>query len=86
MRFLIDNSVSWRLADLLSRLGHEAIHVRQVGLGDAADAEIYAHAVQERQIIVTQDVDFGTLLAMDKSKSTAVILYPTITGRQSDHM
>jgi predicted nuclease of predicted toxin-antitoxin system len=33
MRFLIDENVSWRVAELLTKAGHDAIHVRDaVGL------------------------------------------------------
>ena len=30
MRFLVDEDVSWRVADLLTKTGHDAIHVRDL--------------------------------------------------------
>ena len=41
MRLLIDNALSPALADLLRRAGHDAVHVRDVGLHHASDEEIF---------------------------------------------
>jgi predicted nuclease of predicted toxin-antitoxin system len=81
MRFLIDNSLSWRLAKWLGETGHDAIHVRDIGLGDAPDQVIYSRASSETRILVTQDVDFGALLALDANPTTSVVLYRLNDGR-----
>jgi predicted nuclease of predicted toxin-antitoxin system len=81
MRFLVDNSLSWRLAEWLRANGHDARHVREVGLRDASDQDIYARASEESRIVLWQDVDFGFLLARDDSLATAVILYRLSDGR-----
>ena len=63
MRLLVDNALSPALADLLRNAGHEAAHVREVGLHHADDEEIFERAAAEDFILVSADTDFGTLLA-----------------------
>jgi len=64
MRFLIDNALSPVVAEGLCQSGHDAVHVRTVGLAAAADATIFEYAAREQRVIVSADTDFGTLLAM----------------------
>ncbi len=44
MRFLIDNALSPRIAEGLNEAGHDAIHVRDIGLASATDDKILSHA------------------------------------------
>lgn len=44
---------------LLRREGHDAAAVRDVGLREASDREIWAHCVQTGQVIVSKDDDFA---------------------------
>lgn len=51
------------MAEHLLELGHDAQHVRQVGLAGATDAETLAHAALESRVVVTENaVDFVPLL------------------------
>ena len=63
MRFLIDNALSPVLATLLSRAGHDALHVRTIELQRAEDIVIFDKAAAEHRILVSADTDFGALLA-----------------------
>jgi predicted nuclease of predicted toxin-antitoxin system len=51
MRFLIDNALSPALAAVLSESGHDAVHVRDVGLRDGADDAIMQYATAEDRIV-----------------------------------
>src|SRR5262245_66682669 len=62
MKFLIDNALSPALAPLLQQAGHDAVHVRSIGLQHAEDDVIFDRAGAERRILVSADADFGTLL------------------------
>ena len=42
-------------AELLRNLDHDAVSVAQAGLGEADDVEVYAAAVSEGRVIVTED-------------------------------
>lgn len=74
MRFLIDQPVSWQVAVELELTGHDAVHVRQIGLSSASDAEILARAADESRVVITQDTDFGMLLARSGVKHPSIIL------------
>ncbi len=56
-------------------MGHDAIHVRDVGLADASDEVIFDFARHEDRIIVSADTDFGTLLAMQSMAKPSLILF-----------
>ncbi|MFZ4487595.1 MAG: DUF5615 family PIN-like protein [Candidatus Nanopelagicales bacterium] len=44
--------------------GYEAVHWSDVGERNAPDREILEHVHRNGQVILTQDLDFGTLLAV----------------------
>ncbi|MGH9409395.1 MAG: DUF5615 family PIN-like protein [Vicinamibacterales bacterium] len=44
MRFLVDNALSPALAVLLTDAGHDAVHVRSLGLQHAQDMDIFERA------------------------------------------
>ena len=74
MRFLVDQAASWLIGAALTKAGHDAIHVRDLGMAEAADQDILAHAAQDNRVIITQDTDFGTLLAISQASRPSVIL------------
>ena len=81
MKFLIDNALPPRLADLLLEAGHNAVHVREYGISGAKDEEIVRRALAEDRIIVSADTDFGAILAAQEGNRPSFILF-----RDSDLM
>ena len=75
MKFLIDNALSPALAALLQQAGHDAIHVRSIGLQHATDDVIFERAALEQRIVVSADADFGMLLALRSSRQPSVIQF-----------
>ncbi len=60
MHFLIDANMPRSTGPLLLRHGHEAVHVRDVGLGPD-DAAIARHARAHDMALVTRDFDFADI-------------------------
>jgi len=58
MRFLIDAQLPPTLARLIASHGQEAQAVRDVGLREASDDEIWAFALQGDWVVITKDEDF----------------------------
>ena len=56
--------LSPRWVGFLVAAGHDAVHWVEVGEPNAPDRVILARAHHNRQVILTQDLDFGTLLAV----------------------
>ena len=82
LRFLIDNALPPRLADLLRVAGYDAVHVRAYGIQAATDEEILARALQEDRIVVSADTDFGAILAAQEAERPSFILFrdPNLLG------
>ena len=55
-------NLSPRLATHLSSHGHDATHWLEAGQPDAADNLILQWAGEQHRVIVTGDLDFGTML------------------------
>lgn len=64
MRLLVDEALQDAVAHRLAEAGHNATHVRLLGLAGHTDEDVMALAVDEDRILVTTDTDFGTILAL----------------------
>ncbi len=59
MRFLLDANMPRSAAGAVQRLGHEAVDVREIGLGGAEDKQIAAYAREHGLTLITRDFDFS---------------------------
>ncbi len=59
MKFLLDANMPRSALVVLREAGHEANHVRDLGLGDATDAAIDDRARAMDAVIVSRDLDFA---------------------------
>ncbi len=82
MRFLVDSPLSPRLAEALRLSGHDAMHVRDLGLQAAEDREILQRAAAEGRTIVSADTDFGTLLALRRESKPSVVIFRQAANRR----
>lgn len=73
-----------RVAELLVERGHGAVHVRDIGLGGAADGDVLARAVDDRRVLVTENArDFLPLLdhRQGSGRPMTPVLIALTTGR-----
>lgn len=75
MRFLADMGVSSSLCEELRRRGHDAIHLREIGLQCLPDDEILNLALKQGRVILTFDLDFGDLLAAGGHSLPSVVIF-----------
>jgi len=73
MKILVDMNLSPGWADFLTGNGIEAIHWSFIGSQDAPDSEIMAYAKTYDFTVLTNDLDFGYILAITHGKKPSVI-------------
>lgn len=62
-----------RWVDFLNEHGHESVHWHSVGSPAAPDIDLIEYARGNDFVILTQDLDFGTLLALSGDRMPSVI-------------
>ncbi len=73
MKLLVDMNLSPRWVETLAASGIEAEHWSSIGIATASDAQIMAHAAAEDCVVLTHDLDFGSILAATKGRKPSVI-------------
>jgi predicted nuclease of predicted toxin-antitoxin system len=81
MKILVDMNLSPSWAGFLTENGIETVHWSYVGPPDASDTEIVTYAKEHDFTVLTNDLDFGFILAVTRSKKPSVI--QTRTGALS---
>jgi predicted nuclease of predicted toxin-antitoxin system len=81
MKILVDMNLSPAWAGFLTGNGIEAVHWSSVGTPNAPDTEIIKYAKAHNFTILTNDLDFGYILAITHGKKPSVI--QTRTGALS---
>ncbi len=75
MKFLLEENISPYVAGLLNEVGHDAVHVRDVGLLKAPDETVFARAAEDGRVLVSGDTDFGRLLMEAEVRRPSLILF-----------
>ena len=65
IKLLLDMNLSPRLATLFREKGHEAVHWTEVGSPTAFDKDILQWASENGWVVITNDLDFGAILALE---------------------
>lgn len=64
MRLLADLHIAPRTVEFLRTLGHDVCRVTYLLPANASDQAIVERAAQEHRIILTQDLDFSSIIAL----------------------
>jgi predicted nuclease of predicted toxin-antitoxin system len=74
MRFLLDANMPRSAAGAVQRLGHEAVDVRDIGLGGAEDQQVAAYAKQHNLALITRDFDFSDVRNYPPAEFAGIIV------------
>lgn len=75
MKFLLDVGISPRLGELLSNDGHTYRFLPNFYSSKTADTDILQIAIENNEVIIAHDLDFGNLLAFSEQNRPSVILF-----------
>ena len=64
MRFLVDENLPRRFANILRDAGHDVSHVLDLDLGGRPDDDLFELARREGFVVVTKDADFSALAVL----------------------
>ena len=73
MKLLLDQGLPRSAAALLRDAGIDALHVGEIDMSAAEDAEILHRGREEGRTVATLDADFHALLALDEAIAPSVI-------------
>jgi predicted nuclease of predicted toxin-antitoxin system len=66
-------NMAYRWPAMLANRGIEAIHWAEIGPGDAPDREIMDYAKSKGYAVLTNDLDFGVVLALTAAFAPSVV-------------
>lgn len=73
MKLLLDQGLPLSAAALLRDKGIDTIHVSEISMSEAEDADIIQRARDEARIVATLDADFHTLPALNAVIAPSII-------------
>ncbi len=77
MKFVVDMNLTPEWCEALTAEGWDAVHWYTVGPATALDEGILTWALTEGRIVLTQDLDFGAILAATNANAPSVVLLRT---------
>jgi len=87
MKLLLDMNLSPDWEVFLASEGFESVHWSRIGAATAPDTEIMAYAAANGYVVLTYDLDFGTILAVTHGEKPSVVqirsedLHPSTIGK-----
>ena len=83
MRLLLDMNLPPALALWLRGEGHDAVHLRELGLSSLPDRDVFARAATEGRIVITFDLEFGDIVGSASGTGPGVVLLRLRSARQA---
>ncbi|MCG8450863.1 MAG: DUF5615 family PIN-like protein [Pirellulales bacterium] len=73
IQLLIDMNLSPDWVDFLSSQGWQTVHWSTIGKSNATDIEVLDWARKNDHVVLTHDLDFGTMLALSHKAGPSVL-------------
>jgi predicted nuclease of predicted toxin-antitoxin system len=73
MKILVDMNLSPMWVRFLAEAGFEAVHWSEIGAHDATDTHLLEWAFERDYIVLTNDLDFGAILAATQRRRPSVV-------------
>jgi predicted nuclease of predicted toxin-antitoxin system len=73
VQFLVDMNLSPKWVSALAQSGIEAVHWSTIGAANTSDPEIMAYAKERGFVVLTNDLDFGSILAATGGRAPSVV-------------
>jgi predicted nuclease of predicted toxin-antitoxin system len=75
VKFLLDQGVPLRAAEILRDRGLDTVHASEVGLSRADDSDILRWCVENEAVAVTLDADFHARIALSRRVAPSAIRF-----------
>jgi len=75
MRLLADMGISVKAVVALRALGHDAVHLRELGLQRLSDEEILAKAAAEGRVVLVHDLDMSRIMALGGASKPSIVTF-----------
>ena len=72
MKILIDMNIPLKYAALLAKKGIEVLRWSDIGAPNATDVEIMEYSRKNNYVVLTCDLDFGTILSLTQDRKPSV--------------
>ena len=79
MKFFVDECISPSLVRQLHGLGYDAVHPRDLGRLGESDRTIFALAIDEDRIVVTENANDFRALAATVDLHPGIVVLPSVT-------
>ncbi len=80
MKFLVNMGVSPATVRFLRGLGHEAVRLSDLGHEKQSDREVIRYAREHAQVVITFDLDYPALLALNPDSRVSAIVLRTMNA------
>lgn len=74
MKLVFDMNLTPNWVKWISERGFDAVHWDSIGAREAPDEEVMSWAAAESRVVVTNDLDFGQILALTHATGPSVVL------------
>lgn len=85
MKFMADMGISARTVAHLREMGYDSVHLRDEHMQRSGDAAVLQKAFREGRVLLTQDLDFGDLMAASKGVLPSVVIF-RLHDMRPDHV